>query len=148
MNRDGMISQLDKATDKAASIAIRESMPIPSKKGVFVGSVFIEKNSKGFYDVLSIGGKLLYPDIAVFDVAIIVAQRHSNEEHSVIKKVLDLEEVYSKNHTEMLYFLHCYKGAKKKRDYSRMAILEDKFSTSEARAKVARDRISFFKRMK
>lgn len=148
MNRDGMLSRLDEVTDKAASIAIRENMPIPGKKGVYVGSAFIEKNNKGFYDVLSIGGKPLYNDIVVFDVAIIVAQRYSNKEYSAIKRVLDLEEIYSKNHTEMLYFLYCYKGAKKKKDYSRMAILEDKFSTSEAKAKVARDKISFFKRVK
>ncbi len=148
MDRNGILEQLDKVTDKVASIAVRNGMPISTKKGVFVGNAFIEKNNKGFYDILSISGKSLYKDIAVFDVAIIVAQRYNNDEFSAIKKVLALEEVYSKNHTEMLYFLHCYKGAKKKKDYSRMAILEDKFSTSESKAKIARDRISFFKRVK
>lgn len=148
MDRNGMLSRLDEVTDKAASIAIRERMPIPGKRGVYVGSVFIEKNKKGFYDVLSIGGDPLYEDIAVFDIAIIVAQRHTDEEYSAIKRVLNLEEIYTKNHTEMIYFLHCYKGAKKKKDYTRMAILEDKFSTSEAKAKIARDKISFFKRVK
>lgn len=148
MDKDGILEKLEEVTDKAASIAIRKGMPIPGKKGTYVGSVLIEKNSKGFYDLLSIGGKTLYRDISVFDVAIIVAQRYNDQEFGAIKSVLELEEVYSKNHTEMLYYLHCLKGAKKKNDYSRMSILEDKFQTSEARAKVARDKISFFKRMK
>lgn len=148
MNRNSMLTRLDEVTDKAASIAIRDGMLIPAKKGVYVGNVFIEKNNKNFYNLLSINGKLLFEDISVFDVAIIVAQRYSNQEFGIIKKILVLEEIYSKNHTEMLYFLHCYKGAKKKKDYPRMAILEDKFSTSESKARIARDRISFFKRVK
>ena len=143
-----MLTKLNVVTDKAANIAIRDGMPIPSKKGVFVGSVIIEKNNKGFYDVSTIAGVPLYQDIAVFDVAIIVAQRYNSEEFGAIKKVLALEEIYAKNHTEMVYFLHCYKGAKKKKEYSRMAILEDKFSTSESKAKIARDSISYFKRVK
>ena len=148
MNRDGMLSRLDEVTDKAASIAIRESMPIPGKKGVYIGTVVIEKNKKGFYDLSNVNGGLLFEDISVFDVAIIIAQRYNNEEYGAIKRVLELEEMYAKNHTEMIYFLHCYKGARKKKDYGRMAILEDKFATSETKAKIARDRISFFKRVK
>lgn len=143
-----MLSRLNEVTDKAASIAIRENMPIPDKKGVFVGNAIIEKNSNGFYNVLSIGRKPLYENITVFDVAIIIAQRYNDKEFGAIKKVLELEEFYSKNHTEMLYHLHCYKGAKKKKDYIRMAILEDKFYTSESKAKNARDRITYFKRVK
>lgn len=143
-----MLTKLEMVTDRAATLAIRDGMPIPGKKGLFVGSVVVEKNSKGFYDVTSIGGKSLYTDISVFDVAVIVAQRHTNQEYGTIRHVLDLEEVYYRNHTEMLYYLHCYKGAKKRQDYDRMSILEDRFQIAESKAKNARDKISFFKRIK
>lgn len=149
MTRGTLLSKLDLVTDKAANLAIRDGVPIQSsKKGVYVGSAIIEKNSKGFYDISTITGKLLYVDISVFDVAVIVAQRYSNYEYGTIKKVLALEDTYAKNHTTMIYTLHCYKGAKKKMDYERLSILEDKFQIAEAKAKLARDKISFFKRVK
>ena len=149
MTRGTLLSKLDLVTDKAANFAIRDGVPIQSsKKGVYVGSTIIEKNNKGFYDISTIAGKLLYADISVFDVAVIVAQRYSNHEYGTIKKVLALEDTYAKNHTTMVYSLHCYKGAKKKMDYERQSILEDKFQTAEAKAKQARDKISFFKRVK
>jgi len=48
----------------------------------------------------------------------------------------------------MLNYLSCLKGAKKKHDIERMAILEDKFQVAETLAKSARDSITNFKRIK
>ena len=119
-----------------------------SKRSTLIGNVFVEKNVKGFYDVLKFDRSLLYGDISVFDVAIIIAQRYNAGETSAIKKVLYLEERFSKHHTDMIHYLHCMKGAKKNHDNERMAILEDKFQVSESLAKITRDKISVFKRIK
>ena len=59
-----------------------------------------------------------------------------------------LENKFSKYHTDMIHYLHCLKGAKKRHDIERMAILEDKFQVSETLAGSIRDRISVFKRVK
>jgi hypothetical protein len=124
-------------------------MPISvSKKSVLIGSTLVEKNENGFYDVLTLDRKILYPDISVFDVAVIIAQRHSNGEFSVIKKVIQLEERFHKYHNDMTHYIHCYRSAKKKNDLERMFILEDKFQLSEIQAKATRDNISIFKRIK
>ena len=149
MDRPALIEQLGKATDKAATYAIQRGMPIPgSKSGIWVGNTFVKKNSNGFYDVFSLDKEPLFENIMVFDIATIIAQRYTSGELTTLKKVLDLEYVYSKHHTDMLHYLHCIKGAKRRNDYVTMAILEDKFQISEMRAKKTRDSIVFFKRVK
>lgn len=144
-----LLEKLDRATDRAAGMAISRGIPIPvSNRSSLIGNLLVEKNKNDFYDVKTFEGKILYEDISVFDVAVIVAQRHAAGETSVIKQVLFLESKFSKYHTDMVHYLHCIKGAKKSRDNERMAILEDKFQVSEQMAKNTRDRISNFKRVK
>ena len=149
MNRDVLINKLDRATERAASMAISRGYPIRmSKKSTLIGNTFVEKNSNGFYDVILPNKEKLYKDLYVFDVAVIIAQRHNSGEMSTIKKVLSLEERYSKYHNDMMHYLSCLKGARKNHDIERMAILEDKFQVAETLAKGARDGISIFKRIK
>jgi hypothetical protein len=149
MERPELLSRLNEATDKAASFAIQRGFPIPSKKsGIWVGNTFIKKNKKGFYDVFTLDKELLFSDIMVFDVATIIAQRYTNGEFKTIEKILALEYVYAKHHTDMLHYLHCIRAAKMRHDYDTMAILEDKFQISEMRARKTRDSISVFKRVK
>ncbi len=149
MERTELLDKLNRVTDKAANFAISRGYPIPiTKKSTLIGNVFVEKNAKGFYNVLKFDKSLIYEDISVFDVAVIVAQRYNTGETAVIRKVLVLEERFSKYHTDMTHYLHCMKGAKKNNDTERLAILEDKFQVSELLAKVTRDKISIFKRVK
>lgn len=149
MDRTAIIDTLDKATDRAATFAIQRGLPISiSKKSVLIGNTLVEKNASGFYDVLSTDRKVLYQDISVFDVAVIVAQRHSDGEYSTVKKVIYLEERFSKYHNDMMHYLHGYRGAKKRNDIDRMCILEDKFQVAELLAKATRDCISIFKRVR
>jgi hypothetical protein len=149
MSNTGLLEKLEKATDRAANLAIQRGMPIPvSGKSVMIGTTMIEKNSSGTYDVLSFNRLPLYENITVFDVAVIIAQRYNQFEFGVIKKVLFLESKFSKHHTDMLHYLHCMKSAKKQNDTERLAILEDKFQTAELLAKNTRDQISVFKRVK
>ena len=149
MDRSVLIDKLDRATERAASMAISRGYPIRvSKKSTLIGNTFVEKNSDGFYDVILPNKDKLYKDISVFDVAVIIAQRYNSGETSIIKKILILEERYSKYHNDMLNYLSCLKGAKKKHDIERMAILEDKFQVAETLAKSARDSITNFKRIK
>lgn len=149
MDRPELIEKLEKATDRAATFAISRGYPIPmSKKSTLIGNVFVEKNSQGTYDVLKFDKTPIYENISVFDVAIIVAQRYNSGETSAIRRVLELEEKFAKYHTDMIHYLHCMRGAKKNHDHERMAILEDKFQVSETLAKMTRDKISVFKRVK
>lgn len=148
MDRAAILNKLSEATDKAASIAIRRGLPISTKSGTWVGNTIVKKNSKGFYDVLSLDNKKLFTDIIVFDVATIIAQRFTDGEFRTIEKILILECAYSKHHTDMMHYLHCIKAAKLRQDYDTMAILEDKFQISEIRAKNTRDDIAIFKRLK
>jgi hypothetical protein len=144
-----LLEKLDKATDRAAGMAISRGMPIPvSKNSTLISNLLVEKNDNSFYNVRTLEGKILYEDISVFDVAVIVAQRHSAGEISAVKQVLYLEGKFSKYHTDMVHYLHCMKTAKKRQDNERMAILEDKFQVSEMLAKNTRDKISNFKRVK
>jgi len=149
MDRPELIDKLDKATERAASMAISRGNPIRmSKKSTLVGNTFVEKNNDGFYDVILPNKDKLYEDLSVFDVAVIIAQRYNSGDTSTIKKVLSLEGRYAKYHNDMLHYLNCLKGAKKKHDIERMAILEDKFQVAETLAKGARDSITNFKRIK
>jgi len=149
MNRENLLDKLDRVADKAASYAITRGYPISvSKNSTLVGNVSVEKNSKDLYNVMTLDKHILYEDISVFDVAVIIAQRYNAGETHIVKQVLALEERFSKYHTDMIHYLHCLKGAAKRHDTERMAILEDKFQVSEILAKNTRDRITNFKRVK
>jgi hypothetical protein len=148
MDRSTLLKQLDKATDRAATFAIQRGLPISiSKNSTLIGSLFVEKNKFGLYDILKANKKILYENICAFDIAIIIAQRHNNNETSVVKKVLYLEAQFSKFHNDMVNYLYCMKTIKKK-DFCRLAILEDRFQMAELSAKSTRDKIAIFKRMK
>jgi hypothetical protein len=108
--------------------------------------LIIEKDGNSF-NILTLAKTLLYERISAFDVAVIIAQHHNAGDKSSIKKVLELEEQFSKHHEDMTHYLHCFKGAKKRKDVDRMAILEDKFQISEMSAKRIRDKLQIFKRV-
>ncbi len=149
MKKAELLESLDRATSRAATIAIQRGSPLQmTTKSTLIGNTFVEKNKNGFYDVLNFEKNTLYEDICVFDVAVIIAQRYTSHDTSTIKKVLHLEGRFSKYHTDMIHYLHCMKSAKKKNDVERMLILEDKFQIAEQFAKDTRDRISVFKRVK
>ena len=149
LDRAVILDRLDKATCRAATFVVQRGVPISiPRKGIFIGSVLIEKNANGFFDILDANENILYPDISLFDVAIIVAQRHSAGEYSVVKKVMYLDERFSKYRNDMTHYLHGIRGAKKYHDIERMCILEDKFQVAEVFAKSVRDCISFFKRVR
>ena len=143
-----LLEKLDQATDRAAIVAMQRGLPLGiSKKSVLIGNLVIEKNTNGLYDIIKANRNILYRDISVFDVAIIVAQRYNSGEYSTIREVLNLEKQFVKYHTDMTHYLHCMKTAKKK-DYERLAILEDKFQIAELHAKNIKDQLAHFKRMK
>lgn len=149
MDRKHLLRQLDIAISKAATIAINNNYHVTDKKaGVWIGKAYVRKNKDGLYDILSLNKKTLFTDITVFDVATIVAERYTAGEFRTIEKILILENVFSKYYNDMVHYLHCIKGAKKRNDYTTLAILEDKFQISEARAKMTRNDITHFKRVK
>jgi len=149
MDRPTLLERLDKATDRAATFAIRRGFPIPvSKKSTLIGNTFVEKNANGLYDVLTFDRTILFSDISVFDIAVIVAQRYNTDETGMIRQILQLDERYSKYHIDMIHYLHCMKSAKKRHDLQRMVILEDKFQIAEQCARSIRDKLSNFKRVK
>ena len=147
MDRSRVLERLDKATDLAAQMAINSGSVLPKKKkSMVVGCVSIQKNTTGLYNILNPDDEVVFKDISVFDVAIIVAQRFSLGEKNAVNKVLFLESCFSKHHSDMSHYLSCIKRAKQNKDIERMCILEDKFQTSEMKAKELRDSISSFKR--
>lgn len=149
MEKTRLLDKLDKATDRAVSIAMQQGFPMSvSGKVVLIGNTYIEKNKKGLYDLVSLTRKPLYPDILSFDIAIIIAQRHLSGEKNSIKKILQLQERFEKYHLDMIHYLHCMKGAKKQKDNERFFILEDKYRVAETFAKRIKDSISSFKRLK
>lgn len=149
MSKKDLIRKLDKATDKAVIVALSKNIPLKiSSKSTIIGNTRIEKNSRGFFNVITIGGNILYEDISLFDVAVIIAQRYIDGEISAIRRIVALDEKYSKHHSDMLHYLHCLKAAKRDGDIERMAILEDKFQMAEIMAKHIRNSLLVFKKTK
>ncbi len=149
-NKRALISRLDNAISKAATDAILQALPIvDSKSGIiYVGNTVIEKNNRGFYNISSLNRDLLYENIVILDIAIIISQKYTLGETSKLRRVVDLEYEYAKHHSEMIHYIHCMKSAKKKKDYTVLFVLEDKFQLAEMYAKKARDSIAFFKKTK
>ena len=148
MDKANLLEKLDRATDRGAHLAINKSMPIQiSKKITMIGNTIIEKSENGLFNIIS-NKNVIYRNISIFDIAVIIAQRYNSGESATINKVLALEERFSKHHNDMIHYLECLKGAKKRHDTHRMAILEDKFQVAESLARSIRDDISIFKKVK
>lgn len=149
MEKASLLEKLDRATDRGAHLAISKCMPIRmSKKSTLIGSTFIEKTENGLYSIVLSNKSVVYSDISIFDIAVIIAQRYNSGETATIYKVLALEERFSKYRNDMENYLNCLKGAKKRHDTERMAILEDKFQVAETAARNIRDDISIFKKVR
>lgn len=144
-----LINNLEKATTRAAQLVIQSGYPISiSKNLTIVGNLFIEKSINKSYKVLLSDKSILFDNISVFDVAIILAQQYKRGHISAVKQIIYLEGKYLKYHNDMIYYLHCMKGAKKTHDNERFFILEDKFYMAEILAKNIKDKIIFFKKIK
>lgn len=149
MDKPKLLEELDTATNLAASMALKKGVPIPiSKKSTLVGNLLIEKNKNGFFNIVNSSKKILHEDISVFDVAMIIAQKYISSDLSSIKKVLYLEGKFIKYHIDMTHYLHCMKSAKKKKDFERFAILQDKFQTAEMLAENVKNNLNIFKTTK
>ena len=149
LGKRSIINKLDKVTSRAAKFALDKGYPLrTSKKEILVGNTIVKKSINGLYDVILPDNTVVYSNIVIFDVAIIIAQRYNLGETSVISNVSKLEERYVKYRNDMMHYLNCLKIAKGRRDLERMAILEDKFQVAEASAKIIRNNIAIFKRIK
>ena len=148
-DRSKFSEAFDDALNRAATIAIKNSDPVKkNKNSTYVGSTIVEKNENGLYDIKFINQTMLFENLSSFDVAMIIAQRYNTNEQNIIKQVIALDEKYSKHHTAIVHYLHCFKSAKKRNDIEKMCIFEDKFQVAEGLAKLTKDRIAFFKRVK
>src|ERR1035437_6739442 len=109
-DRVDLLDKLDRATDRGARLAISKGYPMRmSKKTTLIGNIFIEKNATGLYNIVS-NKKAIYENISIFDIAVIIAQRYNSGENGAIRKILALEEQFSKHHTDMIHYLDCLKG--------------------------------------
>lgn len=149
MVNKALLDKFDKATDRAVKIALEKCIPLPvSKKVSLVGNFIIEKQQDGDFTIRAKDQSVLYINISSYDIAVIICQRISSGENSVVLKILELDKNYQRYRSEMLHYLSCMRGATKRADYTRMAILEDKFQMSEIMAKKIKKSISFFKKSK
>jgi len=148
-SKSALVNKLDKATTRAVEIVVKKAYPLKlSNKFTLVGKTFIEKNNLGLYNVLNQDKQYVIKDISMFDIAVIIAQKYNIGEQSTVKRIIDLEEKYTKYYIDMLHYLNCLKSARKKDDFERMFILEDKFQTAEMLAKDIKNNILNFKRIK
>jgi hypothetical protein len=144
MSHLDFVAALDKTTTDVVASAIMNCNPLPiTRRKVLVGINVIRKNRNGRYDIIAIDKSILFKDILVFDVAVIVS-KNINKENNVIRDVLKLERDYEKHANDISNYINCYKKAKEKNDYDRLAILEDKIQISECEITIAKSRISKF----
>ena len=144
MNKTALLDKLERATNRAAFIAVDKCYPISIDRSTTrMGEITIRKNNNS-YDIF-LFEKLLFEGIFLFDVATIVAKKYINNDIGTIRKILALEEKFIKHSTDMAHYINCIKGAKKKNDLERVFILEDKFRLSEQMAKNVKDKIQILR---
>jgi hypothetical protein len=150
MEKSMLLARLDKATTTAASILANSTLlSTTSRKSTIVGKVCVIKNLSGSYDILSLDKRYkIHENISLFDIAMIIAQKHNIGDTYSIEKLLFLENRFIKHYNDMKHYLHCMRGTTRNKDFKRLAILEDKFQVSESHAKNIRDNISNFKILK
>lgn len=136
MNKLDIVKKLDVITDNAAISVLKRAVPLEiSDDFILVGNLSVRKNINGFYDVYNFNTIKLYENIILADIAILLAQKYNFGKTNIINKILHLENTYAKYHLDMVHYLNCMKSSKKRKDYERLAILEDKFRVAEQRAK-------------
>lgn len=141
-----LIKALDKVADKTLSSLLQTCTPIPiNDRIIMVGNSFVRKNNNKLYDVLSMNKNVIYCDLVTLDIAVIVAEKYSSGKISDLKKVISLEQKYSKYFFDMLNYLHCIKNAKKNKDLERYLILTDKYNEAKIMASTIKENILVFK---
>ena len=149
MNKKPLIEKLERATNRAVALAIDNKFPLPiTKNTTVVGNLLVEKNKKGFYNIASMSRSIIFEDIIVYDVAVILAQRYMDKDRSAVSRIIDLEQKYAKHRTDMIYYLHNLRSSLNRGDIERALILEDKFKLAEAHAKMLKDQLVLFKKLK
>lgn len=145
--RSVLIKGLDRVTFNVATKLAAEAAGKTVDAVIYtIGTTQVIKNTKGLYNIKALStSTVVYSDLSVYDAAVIIAQKVDKKQFTSADKMAVLESVFVKHHTDMIYYLHCYKLASKRKDYSRMYILEDKFQHSEILAKSARNNIALFK---
>lgn len=149
IEKDILLEKLNTALDRATLISIQKGLPISlSKKISLVGNFCVEKNENGFYNVITLDRSIIFENISAFDIAVILAQKYNSGDMKSISEVLELEKKFSKHHVDMIHYLACMKQCKRKNNFEKLSILEDKFQTSELQAKNIKDKLASFKRIK
>jgi len=145
-SKQALLKKLDRATDRVVSVAVKQGVPLPiSEKIILVGNVYIRKNRNSTHDILRLNKSLLETDIYSYNAAIIIAQKYNIDDYANIKKILYLDNRYSKYHTDVLNYTRCLSSAKKNNDFERCLVLEDKLAEADLQAKNLLNQITAYK---
>ncbi len=145
-SKQALLKKLDRAADKMVSSAIQQGLPLPiSEKIILVGNVYIKKNKESTHDILRLNKSLLESNIYSYTTALIIAQKYNFDDYTNIKKILYLDDQYSKYHSDMINYSRCLKSAKKNNDLERYSVLEDKLAEADMRAKDFLNKIQNYK---
>lgn len=148
-DRAELLTMLNNAVNSVTKSAIRENRPIVvSKKSTLVGMLSVEKTDNNLHLIKKhLATESLYTGITLYESAILIAQSYMRGDITSIKEIIEIDNSYTKHHNDMLHHLSCYKTLKLHNNIDRMVILEDKFYMSEELSKLARSKLSRFKRV-
>jgi hypothetical protein len=98
-----ILKKMEDATTKAATKVIKNGEPITTQNSVSMGkyTIVMEKRTlvqgvnKVYYDIKDNNGKIIYPDIALFESAMAVLKGLCTDSKNNSKKIIELDEKYN-----------------------------------------------------
>lgn len=116
-----------------------------AKNKIVVGGYIIVKTDEACFNVYKKNLKnLVYENVFIFDAAIAIVESLNAGYTDRVEKILEAEEAYANNYTEMQMFKNAYKNAMET-DPSNAHAFEDRYVIVKNRAKIALKEIRKFR---
>lgn len=116
-----------------------------AKNKIVVGGYIIVKTDEACFNVYKKNLKnLVYENVFIFDAAIAIVESLNAGYTDRVEKILEAEEAYANNYTEMQIFKNAYKNAMET-DPGNAHAFEDRYIIVKNRAKIALKEIRKFR---
>ena len=116
-----------------------------AKNKIVVGGYIIVKTNDACFDVYKKNLKnLVYENVYIFDAAMAIVESLNAGYDERVKLILEAEEQYANNYTEMQIFKNAYRNAIET-DPDNAHVFEDRYAIVKNRARIALEEIRKFR---
>lgn len=141
MNTASVKETLSDAIDRVAARVYEDRVLLAkTDQTLALGDYSIRKIDKHNYAISKkTTGESVFERVYLLEAALLLAKYLNTNNSQKIKRIIELENRYAKNYTDMVYFSEAHKHARSTGDYERMAVTEDRYVLAKHDAQGAKE---------